>query len=70
MLSGFSVAEEKIATQIAQPQSKDFTTKVNLTARSVKANIDKLIDPGIIDFDDKNYYLCDPLFGWYLKEFR
>jgi AAA+ ATPase superfamily predicted ATPase len=76
MLAGFSIAEEKIATgiarenQVSQPQSKDFTAKTNLTARSVKANIDKLMDQGIIDFDDKSYHLCDPLFGWYLREFR
>jgi AAA+ ATPase superfamily predicted ATPase len=75
ILAGFSVAEEKIAVQIAkdgkvlQPQSKEFSAKVDLTPKSVKANIDKLMNQGIIDFDN-GYYLCDPLFKCYLREFR
>jgi hypothetical protein len=75
ILANFSIAEEKIAVQIArdekisQIQSKEFSAKVDLTPKSVKVNIDKLMNRGIIDFDD-GYYLCDPLFKCYLREFR
>lgn len=75
ILSGFSSAEEKVVIQIAKengdfkPQSKDFCSKINLTPRTVKINIDKLMNQGIVDLDGI-YYLCDPLFRYYLREFR
>lgn len=76
MLSSFSTAEEKVIVGIAkeqnvsQPQSKEFTTKVNLTAKTVKTNIDKLMNQGVIDNDDGKYHICDPLLSLYLKNFR
>ncbi len=75
ILTGLSVAEEKVIIQIAEadkgfkPQSKEFSQKVDLTPKSVKVNIDKLMNQGIIDFDE-NYYICDPLFRYYLREYR
>jgi uncharacterized protein len=75
MLSGFSVAEEKILAQIAKEgkahkvQSKEFSHNVNLTPRAIKNNIDKLMNWGIVDFEG-GYYVCDPLFRCYLKAFR
>ena len=76
MLSSFSRAEEKIVVGIAneqnvsQPQSKAFTSKVNLTARTVKTNIDKLMNQGILDMKGDYYYICDPLLCLYLKHSR
>ncbi len=76
MLANFSVSEERILIEMAkenkvsQPQGKDFTAKVKLTARSVKTNIDRLMDQGIIDLEGGEYYICDPLLGVYLKYFR
>lgn len=76
MLSSFSNAEEKVLVNIAkeqiilQPQGKDFIAKVGLTARAVKINIDKLMNRGIIDFEESGYYLCDPLLALYLRNFR
>jgi len=75
MLSSFSSAEEKVLVNIAkeqsvaQPQGKDFISKTGLTARTVKANIDKLMNRGIIDLEE-GYYICDPLLALYLKNFR
>ncbi|NBV07103.1 MAG: ATP-binding protein [Proteobacteria bacterium] len=76
MLLSFSSTEEKVVTAIAkeqrvsQPQSKEFTSKVNLTAKTVKTNINKLMNLGIIDTDNNQYYVCDPLLNLYLKYFR
>lgn len=76
MLSSFSAAEEKVAVGVAkefgvaQPQSKDFTAQVRLTARAVKANIDKLMNQGVLDFEDGKYQICDPLLGLYLRYTR
>lgn len=76
MLSHFSAAEEKViigiakALNIFKPQSKDFTSTVGLTARTVKINIDKLMDQGMIDLDGGEYYVCDPLLSLYLQKFR
>jgi len=76
LLSVMSIAEEKVAIQIAdndanlKPQSKEFCQKVNLTARSVKLNIDKLMNQGLIDFEEGKYYICDPLFRFYLRKYR
>jgi len=75
ILSSLSIAEEKVAIKIAEengdfkPQSKEFCKKVNLTPRSVKVNIDKLMNQGLIDFEE-NYYICDPLFRFYLRGYR
>jgi hypothetical protein len=76
MLAGFFTSEEKVLigiakeTKVSQPQSKDFTSKVELTARSVKSNINKLMDQGILDVEVDEYYICDPLLSLYLKYFR
>ena len=76
MLSHFSASEEKViigiakAQSIFKPQSKDFTSTVGLTARTVKINIDKLMDQGMIDEDGGEYYVCDPLLSLYLQKFR
>ncbi len=76
MVASFSAAEEKVAVGVAkefgvaQPQSKDFTAKVHLTARAVKANIDKLMNQGVLDFEEGKYYICDPLLGLYLRYSR
>jgi len=76
LLSSFSAAEEKVATGVAkelgvvQPQSKDFTAKVHLTPRAVKANIDKLMNQGILDVEEGRYYICDPLLSLYLRYSR
>ncbi len=76
MLSVLSVAEEKVLVGIAQiaamslPQGKDFTSIVGLTPRSVKTNIDKLMDQGVIDIEAGRYYVCDPLLRLYLRYFR
>jgi len=75
MVSSFSSAEEKVLIGIAkekevmQPQGKAFTSKVSLTARTVKANLDKLMNRGIIDLEG-GYYVCDPLLSVYLRNFR
>lgn len=76
LLASLSVIEEKVLTEIAkeqtvsQPQSKEFTAKINVTARSVGMNIEKLMNRGIIDMDDGKYYVCDPLLVLYLRNFR
>lgn len=76
MLSSFSKAEEKVIIGIAkefkvkQPQSKEFTSKINLTARAVKSNIDKLMNNGILDIEGDGYYICDPLLALYLRHSR
>lgn len=75
MISSLSSSEEKILIQIAKngpvskPQSKEFTSKLDLTPKSIKVNINKLMDQGILDWDN-NYYICDPLLTMYLKYFR
>lgn len=76
MLDGFFASEEKVLIGIAkenrvsQPQGKNFISKVELTAKSVKSNINKLMDRGILDVEADAYYICDPLLSLYLKYFR
>jgi AAA+ ATPase superfamily predicted ATPase len=76
MLSSFSSAAEKILINIAkeqkvaQPQGKGFVSKVGLTARAIKVNIDKLMNAGVIDYENDGYYICDPLLTLYLRSFR
>lgn len=76
MLSSLSKAEEKVLTGIAkefkiyQPQSKKFTSRLNLTARTVKANIDKLMNSGILDIEEEQFYIYDPLLALYLRHSR
>ena len=81
LLYSFSKAEEKILTAIAKnewitkPQSKDFSSQVDLTPRAIKMNIDKLIDKAVIEIEDgpifdARYSLSDPLLRLYLQRFR
>ena len=77
LLNNFSKAEEGVIIAIAKnegvvenPNSKDFCHKVDLTARSVSHNIDKLLANGHLEKSRNQYRITDPLMFEYLKIYR
>ncbi len=76
LISSLSIAKEKILIAIAKNdnfeklQTKEFTSLVDLTPRSVKSNVSDLMNQGLVDVEDNKYYVCDPLLKMYLKVFR
>lgn len=75
-LSRLSDSEEKVLNEIArriqvsQPQAKDFVHAVNLTNRTVGKNIQRLLDYGMLEFDQGSYRLTDPLLKLFIQFYR
>jgi uncharacterized protein len=75
-LAGFSAAEQNVITELArqeplqQPQGKQFTQRVGLTASGVRKIIMKLEDEAVIYKETNAYILADPLLKTHIKHFR
>ena len=75
-LLSYSKTEETMLIQLAkagytaQPQSKSFLGKVNLSNRTVGKTILKFMNIGIIEKINDQYRISNPLFGFYLNWYR
>ena len=72
-LGSFSLAEQKVLSGIAntqeefKAQSKEFTTKVGLTAAGIAKIIKKLENHAVIYKINNRYILSDPILSHYLR---
>jgi hypothetical protein len=77
LMKFMSKAEETILKTIAKqggivthPTSKNFLAMVNLTARTVSLNVNKLLDNGFLEVEDEHYRISDGLLCKYIQKFR
>lgn len=75
-ISHFSENEESIAVAIAkkikvkQPNGKEFLKLVKPTSRMVGIIFGQLYNKSIIEKGEDGYYVSDPLFAYYLRNYR
>ncbi len=75
-LGNFSGTEQTVLGSLAavetisKPQGQEFVSATGLTSRSVGKIIQKLYDRGIIEKDQGNYRISDPLLRYYLVYYR
>ncbi len=77
LMKFMSKAEETILKTIAKqggivthPTSKTFLAMVNLTARTVSLNVNKLLDNGFLEVEDEHFRISDGLLCKYIQKFR
>lgn len=75
-LSHFSENEESVLISIAKqgpvkhPNSRDFLKTVRPTSRMVGIIVKHLLDKSVLDHSADGYFVCDPLFAFYIRHYR
>lgn len=75
-LAGFSGAEEKVLIQLAglgeveKPQFKSFLARTELSNRSVAQIFQRLLNGGVVEKEEGQYRIADPLLEAYLRAYR